>query len=59
MATVLLYLSEVEEGGETVFKKEGEDGEWTPPKTTVKVCAASFGVLAGHVAARYRTQVAV
>ena len=27
MATVVMYLSDIEEGGETVFKAEGKDGE--------------------------------
>ena len=29
IATVLVYLSDVEEGGETVFKREGKAGEYT------------------------------
>ena len=45
IATVLIYLSEVEKGGETVFKKEGLDGEllgrWCEKRrVTVRKCSA-------------------
>lgn len=35
LATMIIYLSEVEEGGETVFKKEGKEGERRLCQSTV------------------------
>ena len=42
MATMLFYLSDVEEGGETVFLLEGENGLARKPSIDYKSCDVGF-----------------
>ena len=44
MATMLFYLSDVEEGGETVFLLEGESGLARKPSIDYKSCDVGFKV---------------
>ena len=44
MATILFYLSDVEEGGETVFLLEGEDGMERKPSIDYKSCDVGYKV---------------
>lgn len=48
IATVLIYLSDVEEGGETVFKREGYGGECTAFVTGCMEAIVLAWVLHGH-----------